>query len=63
MKLVVNFYTNLNQYQMNKLTYYNLATKQAIESWTFTSRQLCIWKRDQLKASGNYSQGFKIEKV
>ena len=48
---------------MTKLTYYNLATKQAIESWTFTSRQLCIWKRDRLKASGNYSQGFKIEKV
>ena len=48
---------------MNKLTYYNLATKQAIESWTFPSRQLCICKRDQLKASGNYSQGFKIEKV
>lgn len=48
---------------MTKLIYYNLNTKQPIESWVFTSRQLCIWKRNTLKATGNYSQGFKIEKV
>ena len=48
---------------MQKLIYYNLSTKQAIESWLFTSRQLCLWKREKLKATGNYSQGFKIETV
>ena len=48
---------------MNKLIYYNLTTKQPIQSWIFTSRQLALWKKNQLIASGNYSQGFKIEKV
>ena len=63
MKLVVNFYTNLNRYQMTKLIYYNLATNNPIQVWLFNNRQLALWKRNQLKASGNYSQGFKIEKV
>ena len=63
MKLVVNFYTNLNRYQMTKLIYYNLATNNTIQVWLFNNRQLALWKRKQLKASGNYSQGFKIEKV
>ena len=58
MKLVVNFYTNLNQYQMTyKLIYANF------QVWYFPSRQLALWKKKQLIATGNYSQGFKIEVV
>ena len=48
---------------MTKLIYYNLATNNPIQVWLFNNRQLALWKRKQLKASGNYSQGFKIEKV
>lgn len=48
---------------MTKLIYYNLATNNIIQVWLFNNRQLALWKRTQLKASGNYSQGFKIEKV
>lgn len=31
--------------------------------WYFPNKALALWKRNQLKATGNYSQGFKIEKV
>jgi hypothetical protein len=31
--------------------------------WYFPSRQLCNWKKRQLKATGNYSREFKIEMV
>lgn len=31
--------------------------------WYFPNRQLCLWKKNQLIATGNYSQGFKIQKV
>lgn len=40
-----------------KLTY------STIQSWYFPNKALAIWKMKELKASGNYSQGFKIEKV
>ena len=48
---------------MQKLINFNLATKQAIESWTFPNVALCRWKINKLKETGNYSQGFKIEKA
>ena len=58
MKLVVNFYTNLNQLQMTyKLIYANF------QVWYFPSRQLALWKKKQLIATGNYSREFKIEVV
>jgi hypothetical protein len=40
-----------------KLTYANF------QAWYFPSRQLALWKKKQLKASGNYSREFKIETV
>jgi hypothetical protein len=40
-----------------KLTYANT------ESWYFPNKALATWKRNILKASGNYSREFKIEKV
>jgi hypothetical protein len=40
-----------------KLTYANT------ESWYFPSRQLALWKKKQLIATGNYSREFKIEMV
>ena len=48
---------------MTKLIYFNLSTNNIIQVWLFNNRQLALWKRKQLKASGNYSQGFKVEKV
>jgi hypothetical protein len=40
-----------------KLTYANS------ESWYFPSRALCLWKKKQLIATGNYLREFKIETV
>lgn len=31
--------------------------------WYFPNRALCNWKKKQLKATGNYSQEFKIEMI
>jgi hypothetical protein len=31
--------------------------------WYFPSRQLALWKKKQLIATGNYSREFKIETV
>lgn len=31
--------------------------------WYFPSRQLAIWKKKQLIATGNFSREFKIETV
>jgi hypothetical protein len=40
-----------------KLTYANF------QVWYFPSRQLALWKKKQLIATGNYSREFKIEMV
>jgi len=40
-----------------KLTYANS------ETWYFPNKALANWKKKTLKASGNYSREFKIERV
>jgi hypothetical protein len=58
MKFQLKYFINLNLLKMTyKLIYANF------QVWYFPSRQLALWKKKQLIATGNYSREFKIERV
>ena len=58
MKFQLKYFINLNLLKMTyKLIYANF------QVWYFPSRQLALWKKKQLIATGNFSREFKIETV